>query len=700
MLKFIRKYQLIILAIGGSLLMVVFLFEPIIGRLSPDSRKSVVAKLNDGTKFNGFDYQQASFDLAVIKKVFPLLLLPIEQGGLGIDSASGDAAELHWLLLSKQAKDAGLVGEAGEGQNWIPTLARRIATVQVQQQAQQGLIFISSQAEFAQAVSELAPQYEGVLTRNVALATGMMRGTSQEDVYRTLATARGIDRLYRVFSTLPAFSDLGAIQAAKERHDAVAVDAVLIKGESFANSIPIPSDAQLQTFFDQYKADTPSDNDYAIGYTQPTRIKVGWLTLNKAQIESGIEINRVELKKTWIVDHKLPKEQQKYPGDFDGERANIEDDFRTKRAFDLMFEADKILRSQTLQAIRGLSKDGDHFILPDDWDTRRPTLEAMAQAVVDGLSQQLNATIPLPVVEMHTDRWLSSMDIAQIPGFGQASYRIGSRIFQTPFLPQAIESEEAAALLTVQPQIPLVDPAAEDDAGNRYYAIVYRVNPAGPADSIDDVGRAVVLRDYRTVKGYELLSENLDSLIAQAQASNDLNPAIDAALSLAGGTAGGTDIFRPGIARNLLVKRKNVDRGRLATHVESGLNTPDFRDAVFNQTESLDELAPPQALAQSPILVGVSIPSAKSIGLAKVIAPRPMTLQAFNANINKILTTESGTEIREAMTEIGDSPFSLASMSERYGYTRVQKKKGVQADPVDESTDEESESEDSENDAG
>jgi len=688
MLKIIRKYQLIILAIGGSLLMVVFLFQPIIGKLSPDARKSTVAKLNDGTTFNGFDYQRASFDLAVIKKVFPLLLMPIEQGGLGIEQGSGDAAELHWLLLSKQANDAGLVGEAGEGRNWIPTLAQRIATVQVQQQAQQGLIFISSQAEFAQAVTELAPQYEGVLTRNVALATGMMRGISEADVYRALATARGIDRLYRVFSTLPAFSDLGAIQASKERYDAVAVDAVLIKGESFADSIPIPSSAELQSFFDQYKADAPDDNDYAIGYTQPTRIKLGWLTLDKALMESTIEINRVELKKTWLMDHKLPKEQQKYPGDFDGERANIEVAYRTQRAFDLMFEADKILRSQVLQATQGLSKEQDRYIIPDGWNATRPTLEGMAQAVVDGLGEQLDASIPLPVVQIHTDRWLSSQNIAQIPGFGQASFRIGSRIFQTPFLPQINDSDEAAAMLTVQINIPLVDPAAEDQAGNRYYAVVYEVNPAGPADSIDDVGRDIVLRDYRTIKGFELLNDNLDEMIAQAQSGNDLAPAVDAAMSL----GGGSEIFRPGVARNLLVRDQDVLRGRLATHVESGLNTPEFRDAVISKAEPLDELAPPEVVAQSAMIVGVPIRNAKSIGLAKLIAPRPMTFQAFNANINRILSAESGNEIRDAMTEIGASPFSLITMSDRYGYTRVQKNKGNNQpeEQLEESTENES----------
>ena len=135
MLKIIRKYQLIILVIGGSLLMVVFLFEPIIGRISPDPRKSTVGKFSDGTKLTGFDFQYASSDLSILKVVVPILLLPENNGGLGIEQGQGDASELHWLLLTKQANDAGLIGEAGEGRTWITELAQRNALYQLQTQA-------------------------------------------------------------------------------------------------------------------------------------------------------------------------------------------------------------------------------------------------------------------------------------------------------------------------------------------------------------------------------------------------------------------------------------------------------------------------------------------------------------------------------------------------------------------------------------
>ena len=669
MLKIIRKYQLIILAIGGSLLMVVFLFEPIIGKISPDRRKATVAKLADGTTFNGFDMERANFDLSVLKRVYPRMFASIEQGGLGLKAGSEESTERHWLLLSKQATDAGLIGDAGEGRTWLPIIAQREAASFVQEQMQQGLI--TSQEQAIESLAAMTAQVETALRRNVSLATGMMRGINENEVYRTLATARGIERLFRVFSSLPAFSDLGAMHAAKSRYDSIAVNAVLVKADIFASSIPVPSESELQAFFDQYKADTPADNDYRIGYTQPTRVKLGWLTLNTQTIETAIVIDRVELNKIWRTDHTLPEGSQKYPGDFAGERLNIEKAYRAQRAFDILFEADKLIRSQVLQATRGFSKDENFFVLPDDWETTRPTLESLAQSVVDGLLEQLNITIPLPTVQIHSDRWLSSRDISALPGFGTASYRIGSRSLRTVLLPQVSQSQEAAALLTVQPSVPIVNPAAEDAMGNRYYAIVYDINPAGPADSIDDAGRDTVLNDYRTIKAYELLSQNLDTLVAKAAAENDLAPAIDAALAL-----GDDDIRRPGVARNLLVQSENIARGRLALFVDPGLNAPEFRDAVSAAAKGINQLTTPETIAQSPIIAAAAIPSAKGIGLAKIIAPRPITDEDFRANLTQNLNQESGKEIRDALNQAAASPFSLDTLSKRYGYIRIKKRAG------------------------
>ena len=390
----------------------------------------------------------------------------------------------------------------------------------------------------------------------------------------------------------------------------------------------------------------------------------------------AVEIDRVELNKIWRTDHMLPQEQQKYPGDFAGERLNIERAYRADRAMDIMVEADKIIRSRILQATRPLKKEGELFVLPEDWSSTCPTLEDLAQAVVDGISEQMKATVPLPSVDIRTDSWLNAFDIQTLPGIGSANYRVGQRMLPTYSLPAAFDSEEVKNLITIQPQLPIVDPAAEDSAGNRYYAVIYELNEAGPADSIDDVGRDQVVSDYKSVKAYERLVENLDDFRARATNANDLAPAITAAMDLSE-----MDIIRPGVARNILVRGSGVSRGALASFVEPGLNDQVFRDAVIEASSGLGELVTPDEVAQSPIIVGVALPASKSIGLARVVAPRPMTMDMYQGAMGQIIGNEAGAQIRDALNTTGTSPFTLDTLSARYGYERVQKRASDQDEP-------------------
>jgi hypothetical protein len=668
MLKFIRKYQLIILVIGGSLLMVVFLLEPVLTRLSPDPGKATAATLSDGSRFSRNDMSRASFDINVFKRVYPRLLMPVDQGGLGLDISDESNTELHWLLLTKQAQDAGLVGDDAEGRTWVQVLAEIEASAQFRAEDQQGLITSEQQAN--ERFLELTQQIEQILVRNINVSLGMMRGLTEDDIYRTLAKARAVQRMYQLYQSTPSFSDMGAIQAAKNLGDAIAVDAAVVTGSMIAPAIPDPSEEELQAFFDEHKDDNPQTSDLGIGYVQPSRVKIGWLTLDKNAIMNAIELDRVELRKIWRRDRELPENQRQYPGDFAAERAEIEAAQRDKLATDLMIEADRIIRAQILQTTRSLSKQGDRFILPDDWEQKRPDLEAIAQAVVSGVKEQFNVDIPLPSVEIRTDRWLGAMEIAQSGQFGMSAYRVGSRSLNAFQIPLILDDPETAALIKAQVGIPLADPAATDSMGNRYYALVYDRRPAGAAESIDDAGRDKVLADYKAVKGYQLLADNIGLFNQAIAGSGDLAPAIDAALAL----APGADIERPGVARNILVRAESVSRGNLATRVEPALNTETFRSAVMSATENLDPLTTPEQVAQDPIAVTVAIPKQRAVALSSVVAPRPLTAEQYNSQINQLVLLEGARELRAAVEESGRTPFELETLKSRFGVEVVSRR--------------------------
>ena len=661
MLKFIRKYQLIILAIGGSLLMVVFLLQPVLTRLTPDSRNDAVARLEDGTVFNGFDTSRANFDLSVLKSIYPSVYAPLRFGGFGLDPVNDRDTEFHWLLLTKQARDAGLIGDDADGRTWIPTLAQQQAIRVVQQEARQGNF--STQEEAGRRLEEVSSQIENNMTRSIRLASGRMQGIDENEVFRTLAKARGVQRLLGLYNAAPAVSDLNAINAAVEQLSAVAVNAAAVPGLALGAQIPEPSEEELRAFFERFEDQRPADNEYGIGYTQPPRVKLGWLTLDRARIEESIEIDRVELRKIWTRDREKPVEQREYPGDFAGERAEIERAYREDLAQDVMIEADRVIRAEVLRATSALNKTDGVFVLPDGWQDRRPSLESIAEEVVARVSERLGTTIATPSITIRTDQWLTTGDIGRIEGFGGARYRMGSNTIQTSNIPTALDDTEAIELLGMQEGVPQVDPAAQDDQGNRYYALVYEARPAGPARSIEDAGRETVLEDYRSLKGFEILRTMTGDLRDAIESSGSVRAAIDLAFD---GVA--SDTTRPEVIENLLVRRDQVGGVRGAG---PALNSAAFRDAVRARAERLDPLATPEQVASDPIGVAVEVRQQRAVALARIVAPRPLTRERYRGEIVRIAQSVRQQQRQEAMNDAGAHPFAYEMLRERHGFRSV-----------------------------
>ncbi|MDF1808602.1 MAG: hypothetical protein P1U42_02810 [Phycisphaerales bacterium] len=662
MLKLIRKYQLIILAIGGSLLMVVFLLQPVLTRLSPSPLKAKVATLEDGTKFTRGDVQNANVAISLLKRVNPRALGPRSAGGMGLNTESESTVALHWLLLVQQAENAGLVGESGDGAAWIGELATAEAYIQVFTEKQRGLQL--SPLEEQERLASLKDQIIQIMSRNATLSAGNAGGT-MEDVYKILAQARGVYRLLGSVPKLASFSDLGAIKAAHESWDAIAVNAAVLDSTMVSSTIPDPTDEEIQTFFDIYKAQSPSDNDFQIGYTQPTRVQMGWLTLDKNTFMNAVPVDRVELNKLWRTS------RDQFPGDFALERPKLEAQFREKNATDMMVEADRAIRAKVVSATNGFPSTNGILTLPEDWESRRPKLEDIAQTVVDRIKEQFQVTIPLPSVTMVGDRWLNANAISSLPGIGGSAYRIGSRQLPAYGLPAFFELEEANTTgLDVQIGLPLVDPAAEDQLGNRYFAIILAVREQGPADTVEDVTRDQVVSDYKSIEAYELLQSQIDELNSAIIASGTLEPAIDMVIAMNTDTSA---ITRPGVLRNLLVGRESIGKGRLAAFVDPRLNVEEFRNAVFDAATGIDPLTPPTTLEESPTSTVVALPASKAIAVSHLVAPRPITIERFRTIARAVTNNAAQSELIDAgMLE--NDPFSFESLSRRFGLTQIKEK--------------------------
>lgn len=671
MLKFLRKYQLIFLAIGGSLLMIVFLLQPVIRSFQRSQLNRAVGRYADGSKITAVDYDKANAELEIAKRVARIVFAPKNQGGLGLSMEDGDSEQRvhHWIMLSRMAEDAGLVGGAEDGH----ALIERQLAVEMQYIYQQGQMAVMMGQMTREDFQNQFAQFESVrrtqIDREISSAQYSMRGATPDDVWRLLAKFTGAYRLLELYYTTPAFSPAGARAGVRDMNDAIAVNAGVVSGSTLASRVPDPTDEQLRAFFDARAGLTADADEYGIGYVQPGRVQLAWLVLDRSTFETRVEIDRVELRKIWEQDSQKPADQRQYPGDFASERSNIEAVYRKDKADALMVEADRVIRAEVLRATRTLQKKGEAYVLPENWAQTRPSLESLAEAVVTRLGEQ-GVTMPTPTVRSESTQWLGSQELSQLDGVGQAWYRVGSKTVSVSQIPDDLDANGVMHSVGLQAAIPQVDPAAQDTAGSRYYLVVTAFRPAGPAHSIEEIGRDRVLADYKAVEGYKLLTAMTDRLTEAAKGSDGVRGAIDIALD-------GLDmstVTRPGVFPNVRVSSLRIDPGPLARGVNPAINQPAFRDAVVAAAEGVDPLAAPESLDSEPRAVAVPLPKARSVAIARLVAPRPFTREQFMSNFTRSLAELGGSSMANAIKESGSSdPFTFEALEQRYGLKPVGK---------------------------
>ncbi|HCT44575.1 MAG TPA: hypothetical protein DF699_05135, partial [Phycisphaerales bacterium] len=116
----------------------------------------------------------------------------------------------------------------------------------------------------------------------------------------------------------------------------------------------------------------------------------------------------------------------------------------------------------------------------------------------------------------------------------------------------------------------------------------------------------------------------------------------------------------------ILVRKNSIAPGRITSFVDPNLNDEAFRDAVLEAAGDLDPLVDPEAVSADPIAVGVALPASRSLALARLIAPRPLTLEEYRLRASQAIQQSAGLELMES-GYLETNPFSFESLSERYG---------------------------------
>lgn len=648
MLKFLRKYNKIILVIGGTLLMVAFLAPQAVQQIGRLQNRTIATM--DGRPVKERAFAEAEAQLSAVNALGGLGALA--SGLLGLADASGGDAALHWYLLSKEASEAGLVGSDADGLSYYPALAQRAAAIQVRSSPQYQNLARQVGPQLAdqiaaQSIPELANRILNDFRVTEASAARAGRLTSVEELHRAVATLRGIQRLLGQYASVPRFSEPRIRAEAAKIERAVDADLVRIGTSRFLPGVPEPTEDEIAAHFQAYRDTDPAENEFGIGYRLPQRIRLEWIELNRAEIEPTIQVSALDQRKHW------EETRETYPGEFSAERERVRLDLVRDRAGRLIEDADRVIRGEVLRATRELERDGSFYVLPDGWAQQRPPLEAVAQVVAERLAAS-GSTAPAPRVVRLDSEWQTETDLRGHPSLAGGQVRAGSQFLPASFALFRVRELNPSPLLAIQTGLLLAEhPVVMPDGSLRIVRIL-DVRDVSPPDSLDEI-RGEVINDIRRLSAYERMTAELDgyALVAGQGGLEAMVEALDAGRDL-------NDPDRLVIAEDQRIL--TVGGGQL-------VQDQNAVDRIFALADTLDPTVDPATIPDAQRTFAVAVPGRLEAIVGRIERYRPLTTEVFRAAQGQLATIIATREV----TALGaiDNPFTLERMKERHAWSPV-----------------------------
>ncbi len=650
MLKFLRKYNKIILVFGGSLLMIAFLAPQAIQQVGQLQNRAVAEM--DGRKVKERELFAASNELRALNALGGTggtanALLNLSQG-------TGADADLHWYLLTKEAEAGGFVGSDGDGRGYYLPMAEQIAVLiirssrEYQQFARQAGQQFADQFILARQLPEVREQFLNRLQQTEGSAAAAGRFTSIDELHRAVAKMRGIQRMRSAYLNVARPSDRRLRAEGSDIFRGLQTDYLTIPASRFVADEAEPTEAEITQHFEARADTNPAEDEFGIGYLQPQRVKLEWIRIDRQTLLDAIAIPIVEVSKRWQLERDI------YPGEFEEEQDAVRAVLEAERVEALLQVADRAVKGEAGRSSRELSRDGAYFEVPADWAARRPSLESIAQAVVNRLKEREQIEIPLPTIERRDDSWQDFGELSQLEGFAFGTVRVGSQ-----------NASAAGAVLQVRelnpnPNLPIQvgilaaeHPIVASDGSLTFFRVLDARDVSAP-DSIDEV-REEVIANIKTLRAYERLKAELPGYLEVAK-------------------AGGLEA----VAESLNAGLEEGDASRVTVQNDATISTnPQSVPRVFADEEVLEELF---AFAETidPTREPESIPAAERT--YALLSPRvlsavvgtadryvPLTVEDFRVLYGQARQVVTAFEIAE--TDTGDDPFTLERMIERHGWT-------------------------------
>ena len=467
MFKFLRRYNKLILAVGGTLLLIVFLIPQAIQSLSQRAATTgiVVATVGDGGEaVSAREWEQVQGEMLFMQRTGRQFFVQLEE--------ITDPA--HWYLLAREAEQAGLIG-----------------------------------------LSPLAVASEDQLV-NVALQGGVNVAFAE----RALSRIFGVEHMLALYLNAGKLSDRRLLHESERLLHQVEASIVVIEADADASQAEFTED-QLQAQLDEFADMTAGSGERGFGYQMPNRAKLEWLAIPQESVREIIAADDqatrgIALRRHWR-DHALTDGLPPVSTAADVPEA-VRDHLINQLTQARLEEIAKWAADELQAPRRGYPQRAGYYELPEDWSERMLKFPDLAEKIRERYG------IALPEYHAAGDRFYSMPELAELPGIGTAT----TDKFGTPRTLDALvgQAKEFGGSTSVFAQRDVAGPPMRGADGGIYFFRIIATDPARRPASLDEV-RDQVVADLRRVDHYDRLAADIGRIEARGQTAGILSVAMD-----------------------------------------------------------------------------------------------------------------------------------------------------------------------------
>ncbi len=660
-LKFFRKYDKWLISIGMTTLMVLFLIEPTLSMLRPETGKQEIGRTKLG-KITMGEQRAAGSDLEILSAISPLMIYGIDKG---------DA--LAWTLMLQEAQSMGL--SAGEYE--VELVLQKL-----------GLTDAGADTKLRQFASSHGTNREGVVQavrhwliiqsyRELTLGLGKMQTVDRlqviTDVSRFMTPEFLQNPMLRQFieqqyhtagmtsAGSPRLSEPLVKRFLYDQRATLRVAAVVIPATLYADKAPAADDAALKALFDQYKDKLPGEGEpYGLGYKQPPRVKLEWLALPlerllaKVQVEEADALSFYDANATRFTVEvpppasqpaaTQPEQPKRRQQAYEEVRDRVFTQLRRQRASELGAKIAKAVTSTLQENVRTLPMESGYRAIGPGFEP--VPLSVAAEQVFKQFGVRMD-------VVRRDDRYLTRSELSELPGLGEVS--IGQSATLTDYILSARELKSADArfaTLRFQVGVPS-EPVTGGPDESLYILRLIDAKPTEVPSSLLEV-KSQVQRDAQLLAGYKQLLANTDSWQRRAVAEG--LPAIAKELK--------TTVLTP----PPFTRRDPRTAGTLAPELPGIGRSVALVDRVFDVAARASERAATQPGKPADRVDAVPVDGRLALVLVRVEQFQPMNEMDYLQAQSQLQFIAPQIQEMLLRSQLKEPPLSRAALEKRLGF--------------------------------